>query len=125
MIRRPPRSTRTDTLFPYPTLVRSDRSALSIIYRSCAFQCRVTFRQPYKTQITARHGRLNKRKRIERVLSLREQLFMERRGFGAARFEGVHEIRAPIRISAALRSEERRVGTECVRSCENRCSTSN
>src|SRR3546814_7131695 len=25
MIRRPPRSTRTDTLFPYPTLFRSDR----------------------------------------------------------------------------------------------------
>src|SRR3546814_6837120 len=25
MIRRPPRSTRTDTLFPYPTLVRSSR----------------------------------------------------------------------------------------------------
>src|SRR3546814_16104693 len=25
MIRRPPRSTRTDTLFPYPTLVRSRR----------------------------------------------------------------------------------------------------
>src|SRR3546814_5270596 len=24
MIRRPPRSTRTDTLFPYPTLFRSD-----------------------------------------------------------------------------------------------------
>src|SRR3546814_15954456 len=27
MILRPPRSTRTDTLFPYPTLVRSSRSA--------------------------------------------------------------------------------------------------
>src|SRR3546814_3057251 len=27
MIRRPPRSTRTDTLFPYPTLFRSDRPA--------------------------------------------------------------------------------------------------
>src|SRR3546814_12046414 len=26
MIRRPPRSTRTDTLFPYPTLVRSRRA---------------------------------------------------------------------------------------------------
>src|SRR3546814_1881384 len=25
MIRRPPRSTRTDTLFPYPTLFRSQR----------------------------------------------------------------------------------------------------
>src|SRR3546814_20334419 len=27
MMRRPPRSTRTDTLFPYPTLVRSPRGA--------------------------------------------------------------------------------------------------
>src|SRR3546814_5644217 len=27
MIRRPPRSTRTDTLFPYTTLFRSDRQA--------------------------------------------------------------------------------------------------
>src|SRR3546814_8973676 len=27
MIRRPPRSTRTDTLFPYPTLIRSITSA--------------------------------------------------------------------------------------------------
>src|SRR3546814_12528056 len=27
MIRRPPRSTRTDTLFPYTTLFRSDREA--------------------------------------------------------------------------------------------------
>src|SRR3546814_1781108 len=30
MIRRPPRSTRTDTLFPYTTLFRSILSALSI-----------------------------------------------------------------------------------------------
>src|SRR3546814_1482617 len=29
MIRRPPRSTRTDTLFPYPTLFRSVGSAIS------------------------------------------------------------------------------------------------
>src|SRR3546814_10658121 len=29
MIRRPPRSTRTDTLFPYTTLFRSDRAAHS------------------------------------------------------------------------------------------------
>src|SRR3546814_8620662 len=28
MIRRPPRSTRTDTLFPYPTLFRSDPARL-------------------------------------------------------------------------------------------------
>src|SRR3546814_11059184 len=29
MIRRPPRSTRTDTLFPYTTLFRSERALLS------------------------------------------------------------------------------------------------
>src|SRR3546814_16208397 len=33
MIRRPPRSTRTDTLFPYTTLFRSERRLLA---RSCA-----------------------------------------------------------------------------------------
>src|SRR3546814_3215551 len=31
MIRRPPRSTRTDTLFPYTTLFRSDRAPAEIV----------------------------------------------------------------------------------------------
>src|SRR3546814_19675193 len=31
MIRRPPRSTRTDTLFPYTTLFRSDRGEQGIL----------------------------------------------------------------------------------------------
>src|SRR3546814_6623809 len=35
MIRRPPRSTRTDTLFPYTTLFRSQRSAGFSANRSC------------------------------------------------------------------------------------------
>src|SRR3546814_14942664 len=38
MIRRPPRSTRTDTLFPYTTLFRSTRLAVA---RACADRCRV------------------------------------------------------------------------------------
>src|SRR3546814_7806431 len=33
MIRRPPRSTRTDTLFPYTTLFRSYRQALPALCR--------------------------------------------------------------------------------------------
>src|SRR3546814_2287594 len=32
MIRRPPRSTRTDTLFPYTTLFRSTRRDLAMAY---------------------------------------------------------------------------------------------
>src|SRR3546814_7540691 len=34
MIRRPPRSTRTDTLFPYTTLFRSDAEAQSAVLAS-------------------------------------------------------------------------------------------
>src|SRR3546814_8248605 len=33
MTRRPPKSTRTDTLFPYTTLFRSDRCEASALYR--------------------------------------------------------------------------------------------
>src|SRR3546814_9720583 len=45
MIRRPPRSTRTDTLFPYTTLFRSERS------RAVAFndlQPAAVFQQPWQ-----------------------------------------------------------------------------
>src|SRR3546814_1369848 len=31
MLRRPPRSTRTDTLFPYPTLFRSVGAAIQVV----------------------------------------------------------------------------------------------
>src|SRR3546814_9504309 len=44
MIRRPPRSTRTDTLFPYTTLFRSSKTvqhrALQIGAESTRFRCR-------------------------------------------------------------------------------------
>src|SRR3546814_9274350 len=46
MIRRPPRSTRTDTLFPYTTLFRSV-SALNIPHASMVFDLHV------KTELTA------------------------------------------------------------------------
>src|SRR3546814_8179982 len=38
MIRRPPRSTRTDTLFPYTTLFRSDRHFVSQIGHGNGFR---------------------------------------------------------------------------------------
>src|SRR3546814_4962391 len=40
MIRRPPRSTRTDTLFPYTTLFRSSAGRLWSRARSCGRACR-------------------------------------------------------------------------------------
>src|SRR3546814_11631811 len=39
MIRRPPRSTRTDTLFPYTTLFRSQRDTTERQRRDAACQC--------------------------------------------------------------------------------------
>src|SRR3546814_3224220 len=39
MIRRPPRSTRTDTLFPYTTLFRAGDSVLDALDRAQTFDC--------------------------------------------------------------------------------------
>src|SRR3546814_6893249 len=41
MIRRPPRSTRTDTLFPYTTLFRSRRGAGQLITRVAIIELRL------------------------------------------------------------------------------------
>src|SRR3546814_8969001 len=38
MIRRPPRSTRTDTLFPYTTLFRSDEDQAGVVQHLTAFE---------------------------------------------------------------------------------------
>src|SRR3546814_14023534 len=46
MIRRPPRSTRTDTLFPYTTLFRSDHAILRTIEAVASFQDRATQKRP-------------------------------------------------------------------------------
>src|SRR3546814_14839072 len=35
MIRRPPRSTRTDTLFPYTTLFRSGSNTCELVFEDC------------------------------------------------------------------------------------------
>src|SRR3546814_4674091 len=49
MIRRPPRSTRTDTLFPYPTLFRSaTRQLLCQLCRSDVVSQYIEMRMPAK-----------------------------------------------------------------------------
>src|SRR3546814_19262834 len=97
MIRRPPRSTLTDTLFPYTTLFRSDvvgagRAKADAVYRGL----------------------------LEKLgASGSEQ---SRAGFDLnARNIGITAGLAD-NIGAAVtsRSEERRVGKECVRKCRSR-----
>src|SRR3546814_3172490 len=51
MIRRPPRSTRTDTLFPYTTLFRSDADVVISLTRNNYIK-----RQPLETYRLQRRG---------------------------------------------------------------------
>src|SRR3546814_6543125 len=85
MRRRPPRSTRTDTLFPYTTLFRSDR-------------CRVADVDRHQPEMHApRRGRIIAEHRIPIA-----PLLVAERGAVAA----VRRAHAPLRIGPEQRSEE-------------------
>src|SRR3546814_19527565 len=103
MIRRPPRSTRTDTLFPYTTLFRSGQHAVAIVDGLTHLRAEL---------IAAAPGIV-----IEglRQLGQLHQL---------AELHGLPEMLRSIDLFAALaqRSEERSVGTECVSTCRSMCS---
>src|SRR3546814_15749585 len=87
MIRRPPRSTRTDTLYPYTTLFRS----------------------------VAVHPQRDQPLGLAGALALAPQL--------GARARPVAHPAAGQRLHQGLaRSEERRVGKECVSTCRSRWS---
>src|SRR3546814_14149735 len=105
MIRRPPRATRTDTLFPYPTLFRSVED------------------HPFGT-IARFDEALDDLQALDDLLGL--ELRLRRR-------EVFHQVDAFLlqveifeehadRLGADARSEERRVGKECVSTCRSRWS---
>src|SRR3546814_15389974 len=105
MIRRPPRSTRTDTLFPYTTLFRSFRGA---------------GHQPRKADAAKAVLR-------EHIRGLGD--FLDRH-FAALEFFAQHRGRRiarddrPVEIEQSgdmrSRSDERRVGKECVSTVRSR-----
>src|SRR3546814_15689011 len=50
MIRRPPRSTRTDTLFPYTTLFRSKQQIMGILSGYRVLDCSIAMAGPFAAQ---------------------------------------------------------------------------
>src|SRR3546814_16668998 len=110
MIRRPPRSTRTDTLFPYTTLFRS-------IIHSAAFR-----RLEYKTQVFVNHEGDLFRTRLTHSVEVAQIART------IARSLRLHEdLCEAVSLAHDLghtpfghRSEERRVGKECVSTCRSR-----
>src|SRR3546814_14528690 len=106
MIRRPPRSTRTDTLFPYTTLFRSAT-------HGGGNGCVPGPSSREKLLGGQRHHRL----------AARLDLAAERAGVGHEALGEIargHQLRVQEALVAAARSEERRVGKEVVRKGRSR-----
>src|SRR3546814_19040978 len=111
MIRRPPRSTRTDTLFPYTTLFRSTWKGIGTLTYA---------RDGFQIGARARYiGKMGNSQNVNSPLSLEGvkaityvDLF--------ARITVNEEF--SLRAGVTNRSEERSVGKECVRTGRSRWS---
>src|SRR3546814_13695777 len=106
MIRRPPRSTRTDTLFPYTTLFRSRRRLPAFGGVAPVVHARGRLAYPRLFDVLGdragkrRVGRPPRPVGARRLARARDRLWRQRH----------------------IRSEERRVGKECVSTCRYRWS---
>src|SRR3546814_15205401 len=103
MIRRPPRSTLTDTLFPYTTLFRSSIDALKIkglgpAAANLLYFLHPTLVPPFNTAIVKGYNAVT----------------------GAKVKLGSWDHFLAMRAGILDRSEERRVGKEGVRTCRSR-----
>src|SRR3546814_9766533 len=113
MIRRPPRSTRTDTLFPYTTLFRSLFAGPGRRRRDAAFrihrrnQCRHggigggAANQPWLSEILSRHGQYAARHRELDVVHERPSR-KAALGAGPRSEEHTSELQSLMRISYAV-----------------------
>src|SRR3546814_17850565 len=115
MIRRPPRSTRTDTLFPYPTLFRSFLADFDghVLDRAAAIDDRAESLRPILAGLHARKLRSLDQFDADAFARRHDRYRQRRLGEAVARQEG------------RCRSEERRVGTECGSTCRSRWSPYN
>src|SRR3546814_14735434 len=111
MIRRPPRSTRTDTLFPYPPVFRSlvvSDYCRGAIRLSALQQARVVYVMTHDSIGLGEDGPTHQP--IEHVMRLRM-------------IPNLDVYRPADAVETAeCRSEERRVGKECVSTCRSRWS---
>src|SRR3546814_13624110 len=110
MIRRPPRSTRTDTLFPYTTLFRSyipQAGGADTVIGIVNGTLKAGISGISEFQQFAKEGRI-------RILGITT----------AERMKGLDDVptfkESGYDVEVANRSDERRVGKECVSTCRSR-----
>src|SRR3546814_13792722 len=111
MIRRPPRSTRTDTLFPYTTLFRSHRVEEGDLLR---FGQRVEETELFGERLEPRH------RLARRLCKAGQQLFGALFGIIAELGERQHRQGDRREPGFEHRSAERRVGQKWVSTCRSR-----
>src|SRR3546814_20117790 len=120
MTRPPPRSTRTYTLFPYTTLFRSGSGASAHCVSTSRWRIRPKAAAPFCGARTwdnkheVPQGRSRQLPQEASILALRTA-----QAAGDASPPWLRHIAAQP-IAAPHRSEERRVGKECVRTCRSR-----
>src|SRR3546814_19474871 len=122
MIRRPPRSTRTDTLFPYTTPFRShcttNSACPSGVERLSA--CGKRAEECGKMRKILRQTTPNRVFSVVRKDAENEQV-LDFKGLFVFRIGRVRKANLPtFPIAYGFRSEERRVGKECVSTCRSR-----
>src|SRR3546814_14874264 len=136
MIRRPPRSTRTDTLFPYTTLFRSDPNEPQDLYPrdfihplvkpDAYFGAEELFG---REELQGEDADVDSGFNMIRIVDQKEVSGLRPAPKQAAvfSFEMTHSISKAIRYFILAtsarhvrRSDERRVGKECVSTCRSR-----
>src|SRR3546814_13753427 len=121
MSRRPPRSTRTDTLFPYTTLFRSD-AVVADAGKTPLAVGRAEFVDEGLSVLRA--GRMGESADVECGDSGRHARALVWIGCSGHRSLRPANANPARRDRQFRRSEERRVGKECVSTCRSRWSPS-
>src|SRR3546814_12284578 len=117
-IRRPPRSTRTDTLFPYTTLFRSVIETDHQIGSGRICRADVALLRQFIGNEIGILGKFKAAAELRIISHHGEALPLGGRQLLEARYIGAKGTRA-------ARSEERRVGKACVSTCRSRGSSEN
>src|SRR3546814_14679471 len=113
MIRRPPRSTRTDTLFPYTTLFRSG-FVVPVLIGLLTMTIVFSFERYFVISKASGSGNVDQ-------FVTRIQGFLATGNIDSAIAE-CDKQKGSVANVIRSRSEERRVGKECVSTCRSRWS---
>src|SRR3546814_11177025 len=131
MIRRPPRSTRTDTLFPYTTLFRSasadDAEDVALFHDEQVLAIDLHFgARPLAEQNAV--ARLHVQRGHLAIFAARARAYGDDFAFLRLFLRGIGNEDAACGLLFGFdpaRSDERRVGKECVSTCRSRWSPYN